>query len=61
MIQPPEPDSRTEGSCRKELDVSADFKFRFEKLTFAISKQRLTLAGQEIAAHRDMYQRGLLV
>lgn len=32
-----------------------------EKLTFAISKQRLTLAGQERAALRDTYQRGLLV
>lgn len=27
--------------------LSAEFKFWFEKLTFAISKQRLTLAGQE--------------
>lgn len=34
----------------KESEVSAEFIFWFEKLTFAISKQRLTLAGQEIAA-----------
>lgn len=40
---------------------STEFKFWFEKLTFAISKQRLTLAGQEIAALREVYQRGLLV
>lgn len=49
-----EPNAPAEGSYR------SNWKW-FEKLTFAISKQRLTLAGQETAALRDSYQRGLLV
>lgn len=48
-----QPNAPAEGSNR--------WKCWFEKLTFAISRERLTLAGQEIAALQDSYQRGLLV
>lgn len=55
MIRPPEGGLAnrrllTKTVKSKESEVSAEFIFWFEKLTFAISKQRLTLAGQEIAA-----------
>lgn len=43
------------------VDESTEFRLWFEKLAFAISKQRFTLAGQEMAALGDVYQRGLLV
>lgn len=44
--------------------LSSDSVFLFvclfvSELTFAISKQRLTLAGQEIAALGNLYHRGL--
>lgn len=55
VIRPPEEDSGTEGSRWRDADVSDEFKFWFEKLTFAISKQRLTLAGQEKAAPGGLY------
>ena len=49
--------SECDSSARRpELDVSAEFKLWFEKLTFAISKQRKTLAGQEIAALQELYR-----
>lgn len=52
VIRPPEEDSWT---------FPPSPNSGLEKLAFAISRQRLTLAGQEMAALQIMNQRGLLV